>query len=194
LERLGPRADGGPGYSGTSPVIVHDKAGNAAVLRASLTNTPNLTGLTALQSEEIGMDWRAKLLALLGLDSSADDAAIEAALTAKMNSGQKEMCSEDVARHPMFTALQSQVTDLVDVVNTLQTNGRQTAAEQFVDAAIKAGRVGVAPARAEYIAMHSANPAAAEALIGKLPIVNGALPCARSAAGRRRRQHDAYPR
>jgi phage I-like protein len=86
------------------------------------------------------------------------------------------MCSEDVARHPMFTALQSQVTDLAGVINTLQANGRQTAAEQFVDAAIKAGRVGVAPARAEYIAMHSANPAATEALIGKLPILNGALP------------------
>jgi phage I-like protein len=177
LERLGPRADGGPGLFRRQPVIVHDKAGNVLqVLRASLTNTPNLTGLTALQSEEIGMDWRAKLLALLGLDSSADDAAIEAALTAKMNGGQKEMCSEDVARHPMFTALQSQVTDLAGVINTLQTNGRQTAAEQFVDAAIKAGRVGVAPARAEYIAMHSANPAATEALIGKLPILNGALP------------------
>lgn len=163
-------------YSGVSPVIVHDKAGNVLqVLRASLTNTPNLTGLTALQSEEIGMDWRAKLLALLGLDSSADDATLEAALTAKMSGGQKELCSEDVARHPLFTALQSQVGELATALNTLQTSGRQTAAELFVDGAIKAGRVGVAPARAEYIAMHSANPTATEALIGKLPIVQGSL-------------------
>ena len=40
-------------YRGVSPVIAHDAAGNvSAILRASLTNTPNLDGLTTLHSQE----------------------------------------------------------------------------------------------------------------------------------------------
>lgn len=39
-------------YCGISPVILHSKAGQVMqVLRASLTNTPNLQGLTALHSQ-----------------------------------------------------------------------------------------------------------------------------------------------
>jgi hypothetical protein len=38
-------------YRGISPVILHDKSGNVlAILRASLTNTPNLQGLVTLHS------------------------------------------------------------------------------------------------------------------------------------------------
>lgn len=39
-------------YSGVSPVILHGADGSIrAILRASLTNTPNITGLTALHSQ-----------------------------------------------------------------------------------------------------------------------------------------------
>lgn len=40
-------------YRGVSPVIAHDQSGTiTAILRASLTNTPNLVGLTALHSQK----------------------------------------------------------------------------------------------------------------------------------------------
>jgi len=78
-------------YSGISPAILHTQSGDVLqVLRASLTNTPNLLGLVALNSENTTMDWRMKLIELLGLDGETDDAAIEAALSAKMNAVQSE--------------------------------------------------------------------------------------------------------
>ncbi len=42
-----------PGYRGISPVIRHDKSSGRidAILRASLTNTPNLSGLVSLHSQ-----------------------------------------------------------------------------------------------------------------------------------------------
>jgi len=163
-------------YSGISPVVMHDKAGNVLrVLRASLTNTPNLEGMKSLQSEEIDMDWKAKLIELLGLDGSADDAAIEAALAAKMSGGQKELCSQDLLTHPTVVALQSQLGEVTNQLNGLLVNGRLAAATAFVDGAIAAGRVGVKPCRDEYIAMHSEDPAKTEALINKLPVINGTL-------------------
>ncbi len=68
-------------YRGISPVIAHKRDGTiTAILRASLTNTPNLQGLTALHSEEQSMDFRKMLIEALGLDGEADDAAIAAAI------------------------------------------------------------------------------------------------------------------
>jgi len=76
-------------YRGVSPVIAHRKDGTIdAVLRASLTNTPNFRGLKTLHQENV-MDFRAWLIEALGLGSDADDAAIQAALTAKFE-GKKE--------------------------------------------------------------------------------------------------------
>lgn len=76
-------------YRGISPVIAHRKDGSIdAVLRASLTNTPNFRGLKTLHQENV-MDFRAWLIEALGLGSDADDAAIQAALTAKFE-GKKE--------------------------------------------------------------------------------------------------------
>lgn len=69
-------------YSGVSPVISYRKDGTIlAILRASLTNQPNLQGLTSLHQEEY-MDLRALLIEALGLDGAADDAAIIAAVKA----------------------------------------------------------------------------------------------------------------
>lgn len=68
-------------YRGISPVIAHKRDGTiTAILRASLTNTPNLQGLTALHHQETTMDFRKMLIEALGLDSEADDAAIAAAI------------------------------------------------------------------------------------------------------------------
>lgn len=94
-------------YRGVSPVILHRKDGTIdAVLRASLTNKPNFQGLTALHSEE-SMDFRALLVEALGLDGTADDAAIKAALEAKL----KAKGGDDAA-----TALQSALTPIASAL------------------------------------------------------------------------------
>ncbi len=72
-------ADGA--YRGISPVIVHRKDGTiTALLRAALTNTPNMIGLTTLHHEESNM--LQKLLEALGLKSDADEATALNAITA----------------------------------------------------------------------------------------------------------------
>lgn len=94
-------------YRGVSPVILHRKDGTIdAVLRASLTNTPNFRGLATLHSQENSMDFRAWLIEALGLGSDADDAAIQAALTAKFE-GKKEDAE---------TALQSALNPIAQAV------------------------------------------------------------------------------
>lgn len=162
-------------YSGISPAILHSQDKTVlGVLRASLTNTPNLQGLVSLHVEESGMDWKAKLIELLGLDSTADDAAIEAALAAKMKGeGETALCSADVLKLPEVVALQSQVTSLSGQLNTLLADGRREKAEQAVDAAIAAGRVGISAVRENYIALHMSNPTAALAMINAMPAIGG---------------------
>lgn len=72
-------------YRGVSPVIAHRENGEIlAIRRASLTNTPNFTGLQSLhQEEDVVMNFRDELIKALGLDSDATDEAILAAI-AKM--------------------------------------------------------------------------------------------------------------
>jgi len=68
-------------YRYVSPVIRHLKDGTiTALLRAALTNTPNIRGMAALNSETT-MDL-AKLRTALGLKADADETAIAAAVEA----------------------------------------------------------------------------------------------------------------
>lgn len=66
-------------YRGISPVFTHTKEGGRVVrvLRAALTNDPNLT-LTTLHSRSVSMDFHAKMRLALGLPA---DAAEDAMLT-----------------------------------------------------------------------------------------------------------------
>ena len=75
-------------YRYISPVIIHDRDGNVLDLpRASLTNTPNLLGMAALNATENDtMDLLAQLQALLGLPGTADAAAVVAKV--------KSLCSD----------------------------------------------------------------------------------------------------
>lgn len=161
-------------YAGISPVITHDKAGRVQLLlRASLTNTPNLQGLTALHSEDNTMDWKAMLIELLGLDSAADDAAIEAALKGKMTTVAPQ--SADLLTHPAVVALQSEITSLTGQLNTLTEGQARQAAEAFVDGAIAEGRAGLKPVRDDYVALHMSDSDKAEKLIGAMPKITGSL-------------------
>lgn len=168
-------------YRFISPAVLHDKNMNVlGVLRASLTNKPNLVGLTALHSEEDVMDWKAKLIELLGLDSGADDAAIDAALKALKEKADKPaeaapalQSAQDILGNPVVVALQGEITSLTDQVNALTQGDAKRAAIAFVDGAIVEGRAGVKPLRDEYISLHMANPAQAEKLIGGMPKLGG---------------------
>lgn len=179
-------------YSGLSPVIMHTEKGDVLrVARASLTNTPNLLGLTALhaEEEEVPMDWRQKLIELLGLDSAADDAAIDAALSAKMAGGveQSEM-SEIALDSPVVLALQSQLAEVTGTLNKLEQDRAREQAEGFVDAAIAEGRVGLKPLRDDYVSLHMSDPTRAKKMINAMPALKGAtitgdLPPSQDASG-----------
>lgn len=173
----GQRLMAGKAYRGISPAILHDKAKQVlGVLRASLINTPNLVGLTALHSEETSMDWKAKLIELLGLDSNADDASIETALQAMKTKGAGvDLCSEDILALPAVVALMGQVTDLTNKLNTVTDNQTRAAAEAYVDGAIAAGRAGLKPVRDEYVSLHMAKPEQAVKLIEAMPVLKGTM-------------------
>lgn len=161
-------------YVGISPAILHTQKGEVLrVLRASLTNTPNLQGLVSLHSENSTMDFRALLIEMLGLDSEADDAAISAALKAKMATASQH--SQDLLSNPTVIALQSQLTEVTGQLNAIREDGQRNVAVAFVDAAIAAGRVGVKPLRDDYISMHMQDPERAKRMIEALPAVGGTV-------------------
>ncbi|WP_315742823.1 MULTISPECIES: phage protease [unclassified Bradyrhizobium] len=187
-------------YRFISPVLIHDKTG--AVLdmpRASLTNTPNLRGMAALNSQQENdpMDLLAQLRKLLGL---ADDADAEAVMTKV-----KSMCGTDTSMNAIATAaglkagatgaqiveavaalstassreaattisaLQSEVRELGTRLATVTSTAAHERATAFIDNAIREGRVGVKPMRDHYISRHAASAEAAadvEKEIGAMP-------------------------
>lgn len=190
------------GYRGVSPVIAHTKDGTVTgILRASLTNTPNLAGLQSLHSEEHTMDFRTMLIGLLGLDGEADDAAIAAAVDAMKKKEPVDVpAALQSALAPIAAAagvpetadaaavlvgvqrlkaggddrvvsLQAEVATVTLALNAVQEGRARDAAVAFVDGAILAGRVGVKPVRDEYIAMHMKDPARALKLVNAMPVV-----------------------
>jgi phage I-like protein len=92
-------------YRGISPVFEHDKSNRVLrVLRASLTNTPNLRGLTALHTQGTTMDLMAKLRALLGLKEDAEDDEVFSAIRAIMDAA-----AVDKAKAANVSAAQAQI-------------------------------------------------------------------------------------
>lgn len=184
-------------YWGISPVIQFDKStGDVhAVARAALTNDPALTELTPLSTEETQEMFLQKLAKMLGLgeDASEEDvtAALQKALDAKKDGGEgggnaalaslatalgaeesadvaalttfaKTLTASKTETAEALTALQAEVKELRD-------GGKTSAAEAFVDQAIRDRRVGVKSAREEYVALHVENPERCEKMIAGLP-------------------------
>lgn len=187
-------------YRGLSPVmILHaDKKTVRLIPRASLVNTPNLRGLTALHQEQ-SMDLT-KLAEALGLPAAATLDDIIAAVGKLKDGGKPEASIEleaalteigtalgvsgtdraaivaaarakPTAQPAEITALQSEIATMATQLNALTEGGKRAKAEAFVDGAIGQGRVGVKPMRDRYITMHMADAANAEALITGLPIL-----------------------
>lgn len=189
-------------YRGISPVFLADKNGVVLrILRAALTNTPNLTQLASLNSEEHGMDLT-RLRQALGLAETADEAAILAAVTANATaiarhsqqlSAIAAAAGLDAATAPdgLVIALQTQragatdaqqlagqVVSLQTQLSVLQVEAARSKAVAFVDGAIKQGKP-IGPLRDHFVTRHMADAAAVEMEIGKLPSINaGGVPTA----------------
>lgn len=180
-------------YWGISPVFRHDKAGNIQiVLRASLTNDPNLRGLTALNTENDDMPFQEAVAKLLGLDPDAAEGDITEAITT-LQSAQGETAAlqsqideigtalgvaaggdvlaaaqsaqGDEGLGETIVALQGELNTMVAEVKELRDGNARQAAETFVDGAIREKRVGVANQRDRFIAMHMKDPAGTEELV-----------------------------
>ena len=144
-------------------LVIDDEPQITRVLRAALTNNPNLTQLATLQHLGPSMDL-AKLRAALGLGADADEATASerTAHAAKVTGLEKQL---QVAVAPGV------VTDLQAQLSTLQGTIARDKATAFVDGAIKAGKP-VAALREHYIARHAQDAAAVEKEIGALISVN----------------------
>lgn len=183
-------------YRGISPVIAVTKAGGriSQVLRAALTNTPNLSQLATLHTQnpkEITVDLTA-LRAALGLPETADDQAILAAAQAArtaVTAHSQQLATlaaaaglgADAQPAAIVTALQTRLaagdpgkmaTDLVQLqtqLASLQAANARSAAEAVVDGAIRAGKPIPASLRDHYIARHMADPTAVATELNGLP-------------------------
>lgn len=183
-------------YRGLSPVFAHTEKGGEVlhVLRAGLTNAPNLGDLTALHTRQETLVDITKLRAALGLADDADEAAIIAAATASRTAAAAHTqalgsiakaagLAEGAAPDAIVVALQTraaagdpnalagQVVALQTQIATLQADTRREKAVSAVDGAIKAGKP-IAALREHFIARHVQDPAAVEKELGLLPNIN----------------------
>jgi phage I-like protein len=182
-------------YRGISPVFTHTATDGEVLqlLRAALTNAPNLTQLTTLHTlnQETKLDLTA-LRRALGLPETADEAAIIAAAgaahsavathtTALGEIARAAGLAEGAAAPAIVTALQTRAAagdpakmaaDLVALqtqLTNLQQAQARAAAETAVDAAIRAGKPIPGSLRDHYIARHMQDPASVAKELDGLP-------------------------
>jgi phage I-like protein len=189
-------------YRGISPVFQHRPDGTITrLLRASLTNVPNLRELTALNAEDPMDKILKSLLAALGLKEDATEEAALNAVKALKDSTALQAALKPIAKAAgckddadataiaaavttlattaagtgedgkAIEALQAELTTVTTQFNALKTGLATERATAFVDGAIQAGRVGVKPLRDHYIAMHAADPARVQKEIEAMPVL-----------------------
>lgn len=185
-------------YRGLSPALAIGKGDGRvlAVLRASLTNNPNLPLTTLHHRSTTTMDLDA-LRKALGLASDAGEDAILAAVRANATAVSTHAAertaittalglTEGAAGTEIVTALQARaagdqdaaalrttVIELQTSLTQLQQAGAREKAERVIDDAIKAGKVGLIPLRDHYITRHMADPAAVAKEIAAMPDLHG---------------------
>ncbi|GGG30946.1 hypothetical protein GCM10010964_18610 [Caldovatus sediminis] len=190
-------------YRGISPALVVDRATGEVrqLLRAALTNTPNLPQLATLhttQEQGLPMDLT-KLRKALGLAEDADEAALlaaaEAARIAVETQARQLRRIAEAAQVPnpeaadaeqIVTALQTQAAAAADAgqlarevvalqaqIAALQQERARERAIAAVDAAIRAGKPIPAVLREHYIARHVQDPAGVEKELAALPSLHG---------------------
>jgi phage I-like protein len=181
-------------YRGISPVFTHAKNGQVgALLRAGLTNVPNLPQLATLHHEDPEtMDLLAELRALHGLPADADAAAaLHACRTAQEAATGHAMALNSIAAaaglppgqdaSALARAIQAQRQEAGDVARlreelvSLQAQlaadraaQARERAERFVDDAIRAGKPIPKALRDHYVARHAEDAASVEKEIGAM--------------------------
>jgi phage I-like protein len=182
-------------YRGISPALLtEDDTGRVLqVLRASLTNNPNLDLATLHAKQESTMDLAA-LRKALGLADTADEAAILTAVTTTATSLHQARADLDriakaaggakpddvVARLDLMArtgdpaALSRQVVELQAQIKTLTDGAARQAAEADVDAAIAAGKPITPAMRDWYVGLHMADPAGTKKALDQMISLNGA--------------------
>lgn len=197
----------GHAYGYLSPVFFHTPARPfrvSKILRAALTNDPNLTDLKSLhtRTDQMLLD---EIRAALGLPDDADEAAALAAVVA-LHAAQAAHTSTiarvaaaagvapEAGDDVLVTAIQSrgatdaddlrrQVVSLQTQLVKLATDTARDKAEAVIDAAISGGRL-VPALRDHMITRHTRNPAEVEQELALMPSINagglgGHLPPAR---------------
>jgi phage I-like protein len=186
-------------YRGISPALrIEEKTGRVlAILRASLTNTPNLLDLVSLnQQDATTMDLIEQLRALHGLPAEADAAAVVAACrgaqelaagaTTALNSiataaglppGQDATALASAISAARAAAGDSarMAGDLVSLQSQLTTLRNERARERATDAvdgAIRAGKVIPGSLREHYINRHMNDATAVETELAAMPALN----------------------
>lgn len=181
-------------YRGISPAISRKADGEiVAVLRASLTNTPNLTQLATLHSRSHDMDFLAQLRQALGLGTDVPEADVLTAATAAKTAvdthaaqltairtaaglaatvSPEAIVTELQARHATgdqaAAQLRTTVVELQTRLATLQNDTAKKEATAFIDSSISAGKVGLRPLRDYYIDRHMKDPAGVEKEVGAM--------------------------
>lgn len=181
-------------YRGISPVFAADeKTGEVLqVMRAALTNTPNLKQLATLHHQENHVDLKTLREALGLAENTADSAVIDGAVaritahSAELGRIREAAGLKDGDAGAVVTHLNAQraaagdvqkmaatVVQLQTQLDTLRAEGAKARAVAFVDGAITAGKP-IAALRDHYIARHMADAAAVEKEIGALVSIHAA--------------------
>ncbi|MGD9863592.1 MAG: phage protease [Pseudodonghicola sp.] len=185
-------------YLGISPAIVHD--GSKAILglaRASLTNKPNLRGLTSLHMETDDMSLKAVAKALGLSDDAGEDQILTAIGTLKTPDTQMALQSQlgeiavalgaaqdaapDVvlaeakkkatAAPTEIVALQTELATMASALASIKEGSAREKAEAYIDGEINSGRIGIKQVRERYIALHMADPEGTKAMVEVMPIL-----------------------
>jgi phage I-like protein len=169
-------------YRGVSPVFTHSKDGSVTrILRAALTNTPNIAQLATLhsaadpakpsaQSTGVMMELSTVRHAL-GLPDTADEAACLVAMNAQRETVARQ--SEQIATFGKTTVPVDRVIALQTEIATIKQGQAHDKAVAVIDAAIAAGKPIVA-VREQLIAQHMSDPATVETLIAGMPSIHAA--------------------
>lgn len=171
-------------YRHISPVYKFDNAASRNVeylISAALTNDPGLKQLTALHSNNGNNMDKVAICTALGIAPTAEDAAVLTALqTAAGASTALQTAQSEVARlNAELTALKTNSVSLTMAAElnaelaALKADSAKAKAIAFVDGEIAKGKPIVA-IRENVIALHSADPKAAEALVAGMPSLKAA--------------------
>lgn len=186
-------------YRGISPALrLEKKSGRVlAILRASLTNTPNLLDLVTLnQQDHDTMDLIEQLRALHGLPAEADAAAVVAACrgaheaasgaatalnsiaeAAGLPAGQDATALASAISAARKAAgdssrMAAELVSLQSQLTTLRNENARERAVAAVDGAIRAGKVIPGSLREHYITRHMSDAKSVETELAAMPALN----------------------